>query len=393
MHNFITPKSVVAATIVASLTVVSAVGMLGYQTYDRVRNQAIVEFHRANTLETTQLNNLDTVLAEAKTQIATAEALYASTEGKTLTNDEREVLAEDIRAAKGAVAAAEAEAENVAYAFATAGEEFEAQLWWPDNALALAQELRSMITSLTGNIETALKRLSSSAEKVQTAQAAWQAEQDRLAAEAAAKAAEDAQKAAEAAAKAAQDRMSKTPTIPSGSTLTPTGGATAPTTPPPPPDAAAQIAEARAETPGFDPAAYMAGFASPSQYIVQYVPNLCNGYYVCGRTLVSTNATPIIQLDSNQAVMDVYATDIGKYVLVHEVAHVRQFWSYGANVSGMIAATEPLASTSGRTGVAAVEYMADCSTIPRIGYAISPVSWPYTTSCTTAQYQAGLAIW
>lgn len=187
--------------------------------------------------------------------------------------------------------------------------------------------------------------------------------------------------------------MAKTPTIPSGSTLTPTGGATAPSAPPPPPDAAAQIAEARAETPGFSPNSFMAGFANSSFYDVDYVPGLCRGYYVCGRTLVSNGVKPIIQLDSDPAVMEVYATDVGKYVLVHEVAHVRQYWSYGQTVSGMIAATEPLAAGSGRTGVNAVEYMADCSTIPRIGYALGGMAFPYTSSCTTAQYQAGLAIW
>lgn len=392
MHRIITPKRVVAATVAACLAVVSVVGILGYQTYDKVRAEAITEFELANTLEATKLDNLDALLAEANAQIASAEALYAGTEGKTLSNDERGVLADDILAAKEAVAKAEAEAENVAEAFAEAGEAFDAKLWWPDNALALAHELREMITSLSADIESALRRVTASSEKVQTAQAAWQAEQDRIAAEAAKKAAEDAAKAAEAAAQAAKDRMSKPPTIPSGSTLTPTGGATAPTAPAAPPPAVTQQQIAAVPS-GFTPDSYMASFARGVAYFVDYTPGLCDGLYVCGRTWVADGVTPVIELDSNPDVMAIYGTDIGKYVLVHEVAHVLQYYSYGQTVEGMRNKTSTFAVKSGRVGDDAVEYMADCSTIVRLRYALTPVTWPYTSGCLAEEYAAARLIW
>ena len=393
MPQFISPKAVIAATVASCVAVAAVVGGMGYQAYDKVRVEAVAEFARANVLATEEVDTLDALLADAEAQITLARELFANSEGKTLDNTARDALAASILAANTAIKRAQTDANSVNQLFLDADETFNEQLIWPENALTFALSLSQQAYSLTEDIESELRNIEEHSVAVQTAMAAWQAEQDRLAAEAAAKAAEEAAKAAAEAAKAAEQRMAKTPTIPSGSTLTPTGGATAPSAPPPPPDAAAQIAEARAETPGFSPNSFMAGFANSSFYDVDYVPGLCRGYYVCGRTLVSNGVKPIIQLDSDAAVMDVYATDVGKYVLVHEVAHVMQYWAYGQSVSGMIAATEPLASASGRLGTDAVEYMADCSTIPRIGYAIAPTRFPYTSSCTTAQYQAGLAIW
>jgi hypothetical protein len=164
--------------------------------------------------------------------------------------------------------------------------------------------------------------------------------------------------------------------------LSPTGGATAPSAPPPP-DVPAPVVE------GFDIDAYLSGFLPSSDYTLQYIPGLCDGYYICGRTLVGGGGNPVIQLDGDPSVLEIYSTDAGKYVLVHEAAHVRQFWFYGT-VSLMI-------SESGKfvayPGTAAVEYMADCATIWRIGYGLGGTGYPYTSSCTPEQYAEGSRIW
>jgi hypothetical protein len=54
-------------------------------------------------------------------------------------------------------------------------------------------------------------------------------------------------------------------------------------------------------------------------------------------------------------------------------------------------------SESGRfknyPGQDAVEYMADCATIWRIGYALVGTPYPYTSSCTPEQYAEASRIW
>jgi hypothetical protein len=54
-------------------------------------------------------------------------------------------------------------------------------------------------------------------------------------------------------------------------------------------------------------------------------------------------------------------------------------------------------SESGRfvayPGTDAVEYMADCATIWRIGYALGGTGYPYTSSCTPEQYAEASRIW
>jgi hypothetical protein len=70
--------------------------------------------------------------------------------------------------------------------------------------------------------------------------------------------------------------------------------------------------------------------------------------------------------------------------LVHEAAHARQWFKYGSTI---IPANE--AYTPGIVGKDAVEYMADCATIVKLGYSTNV----YTRSCTQAQLDAAATIW
>lgn len=392
MPQFISPKAVIAATVASCVAVAAVVGGMGYQAYDKVRVEAVAEFARANVLATEEVDTLDALLTDAESQITLARELFANSEGKTLDNTARDALAASILAANTAIKRAQTDANSVNQLFLDADETFNEQLIWPENALTFALSLSQQAYSLTEDIESELRNIAEHSVAVQIAMAAWQAEQDRLAAEAAAKAAEEAAKAAAEAAKAAEDRMAKTPTIPSGSTLTPTGGATAPSAPAAPPSAVTQQHIAGVPS-GFTPDSFMASFSRGVAYFVDYTPGLCDGVYVCGRTWVADGATPVIELDSNPDVMAIYGTDIGKYVLVHEVAHVLQYYSYGQTVEGMRNKTSTIATKSGRVGDDAIEYMADCSTIVRLRYALSPVKWPYTSGCLAEEYDAARLIW
>jgi hypothetical protein len=103
----------------------------------------------------------------------------------------------------------------------------------------------------------------------------------------------------------------------------------------------------------------------------------------------------IIRLDPR--IIDLYLSDdgIGRFVLVHEAAHARQWLKYGA---GIIDANQAYtagvpASTrwpQGVSGTDSVEYMADCMSKSYLGYF---VEGSYTTSCTPEQLSAANAVW
>lgn len=378
LFKFITPKSIIAATVAGCLVAAAGVGFIGYQSYAKVQDEARVELELANASVAAALDDYEFRVAVLETELANAQATLDGSAGKTLDETARNDLEDSITDATQALERAEREAAELAERVREINATFEQQLLWPPNALESAESLLDATEAISTDVVEATDEIMSGTQAVVAAQAAWQAEQDRIAAEAAAKAAEEA-------ARKAAERLSKPRSIPSGSTLTPTGGATAPTAPPPPPAPAPVVL-------GFSIEGYLGGIVSSSQYIVQYVPGLCNGYYVCGRTLVSNGGTPVIQLDSDPAVLEIYSTDVGKYVLVHELAHVRQYWFYGQIVAQMISGSEVYAPLSHR-GTAAVEYMADCATITRLGYALGGMPYPYTSSCTADQYGEGSRIW
>jgi hypothetical protein len=377
-NKFITPKTIVIATAIAIVGGVTAVSFIGYQSYLKFQEDARVELVSANASVASALDDFESTASALEQEIGAAELVLEISSGQTLDEAARTDLEKTIVRASASLELARSEAKELAAQVAQTNATFEEQLLWPPNALESAQQLSASTDAVSTDLQAAQEELAAGVQAVVDAQAAWQAEQERLAAEAAAKAAEEA-------ARAQAERLSKPRQIPSGSTLGPTGGATAPTAPPPPPAPAPVIV-------GFSVDAYLSQFVSPSQYIVQYVPGLCDGFYVCGRVLVSNGSTPVVQLDSDPRVLEIYSTDVGKYVLVHELAHVRQYWFLGQTVGGMIAGSEVYAPETHR-GTAAVEYMADCAAMWRLGYGLGGMPYPYTSSCTAEQFAGAAQIW
>jgi hypothetical protein len=380
--KFLTPKTIIIATIVAIVGGVSAVSFIGYQSYAKFQDNARVELSEANASVADALDDFDEVAAALEQEIGAAQSALDSSAGKTLDEVARGELEKVISRASDRLEVARDEDQQLVTLVAETNANFAEQLLWPPDALDSAQRLSESTESISTDLVQVQRQLSTAVQAVVDAQAAWQAEQDRIAAEAAAQAAEEA-------ARAQAERLSKPRQIPSGSTLSPTGGATAPTAPPPPATPAPVVA-------GFSIEAYLRQFVSPSQYIVQYVPRLCSGYYVCGRVLITNGSTPVIQLDSDPAVLEIYSTKVGNYVLVHELAHVQQFWLY-EDVEGMwggTAAVVPNPIPSGwrsDTRNWPVEFMADCATIYRLGFALNPPT--YTSSCTAEQFAEAARYW
>jgi hypothetical protein len=213
---------------------------------------------------------------------------------------------------------------------------------------------------------------------VQTAQASWLQEMEKLAEE------EAAAQAAEAA-----ERIAREQTIASTSTLTDTGGSTAPSAPAPPPTEEILVAPvAPGDTNRSFITSYIAALA-PNSFI-SWVPDLCNGFYVCGRAWVGGLNTDPVRIELDPALEEIYINTVGLSVLVHEAAHARQWLKYGASL---------LSSNAGYRGLpegyteeqakAAVEYMADCATIVKLGYSTNV----YTRTCSASELEAAATIW
>ena len=233
----------------------------------------------------------------------------------------------------------------------------------------LVKSVNDAVSSDWGKIVVQVVSLGEKITSVQVAQALWKQEQEEVAAEKA---------EAEAAEEAA--RLARAKTISPTSTLTDSGGSTAPSAPAPP---AQEVVVAPVQD-GQHLAyitSYIAALA-PNSFI-SWVPGLCDGYYVCGRAWVGgVNSTPV-RIELDPALYDIYVNTVGISVLVHEAAHARQWLKYGSNI---ITANE---GYTGLVGTIAVERMADCATIVKLGYSTNV----YTSSCTPSELEAAATIW
>lgn len=233
----------------------------------------------------------------------------------------------------------------------------------------LVKSVNDAVSSDWGKIVVQIVSLGEKITSVQVAQALWEQEQEEVAAE-----------KAEAEAAEEAERLARARTIAPTSTLTDSGGSTAPSAPAPP---AQEVVVAPVED--GENLAYITSYVAalaPNSFI-SWVPGLCDGYYVCGRAWVGgVNSTPV-RIELDPALYDIYVNTVGISVLVHEAAHARQWLKYGSNI---ITANE---GYTGLVGTIAVERMADCATIVKLGYSTNV----YTSSCTPSELEAAATIW
>jgi hypothetical protein len=239
-----------------------------------------------------------------------------------------------------------------------------------------AQHLGQFALPAVADIATLVSRLGEHIVAVQEAQTAWQAERDRQAA---------------AAARAAAARAAAARAAAAAKTLAQSGGAMTPTAPAPPSnqEIAAPV------TPGFSIENYIAGLA-PNAYVV-WVTDMCaNKYpnqdvYLCGYATVNLNGanTDRVPITLDRTLADRYTPrqnvqrQVGLSVLVHEAAHARQWFKYGGNIENA------WTTSTGLTGRPAVEYMADCATIVKLGYSTGTYTW----SCDARDQAEAATYW
>ena len=350
--------------ILALIAVLAVVAQQGYTAEQReARAVAVASYRDVDAL----LADLAPQLEALQIAISNGEQVYAAVGTQTLSEKPRLQMRGILDYAMATLAEQQQQETELTAALSAARAHLESttaqpQLIREDLAHVVGRELPS--ASATAHlVESIGKRIT----ELQDAHVQWQAEQARIAAEKA---------AAEAAA-----RLAKARTISSSGTLTNSGGSTAPSAPSPPP---AVVASTLPAVISVSVENYVAALA-PNSYIA-WVPNLCNGYYVCGRTWVGGSNTTPTRIELDPVLRDIYANRIGVSVLVHEAAHSRQWYTYGSNI---IISSEAFTVAQGITGKAAVEYMADCATIGYLGYSTGA----YTSTCTPEQIAGIAEIW
>ena len=316
--------------------------------------------------------------ADLELAITNAQNILKDSSGKVLDETSRQALEKSISQAQQTLKLQKAQLVKLKASVSSLKTPAPLDVLWPYGKQLRAQEVQDSDTTSVDVLVKAVMALGGGIQNVQAAQATWQAEQDRIAAEQAA-AAEAQAAASRAAARNAAAR----------STLTDSGGTTAPSAPAPPSEPPVLVSQA------FSVEAYVLALA-PNSYI-SWVPGLCDAYYACGLARVGgTNSTPVeIRLDP--AKRDIYANTRGITVLVHEAAHARQWWTYGPQIMEVSLSQAPqFAPPAGATaqqirdaGVSAVEYMADCATIGKLGESTGAYTW----SCTPEQISSISAIW
>jgi hypothetical protein len=361
---------VVAATVAACALAATTFVGLGYQRYSEVRTDAQSSMESAEAAANSQVASFGEQQAALELALSNADQVLVASAGVTLDQKARDALKTAMARARTVLTEQTQLNTQLQQVTEATQRTYRADLVWPPTVLIAAQNLNARVGTSSRTLDLAVVAIGKSIGAVQDAQSAWQTEQDRVAAE---QAAAEAVAAAEAAAQAAA-RLAAPRTIAPVSTITESGGSTAPSAPAPPSAPVAAVA-------GFNVEAYVLALA-PNSYI-EWVPALCSGYYVCGRAWVGgVNATPV-RIELDPALRDIYANAVGISVLVHESAHARQWFYYGPEI---ITQNELL---TGLTGAPAVEYMADCATIGKLGYSTGT----YTSSCTADQLTAAALIW
>jgi hypothetical protein len=362
-----------AVAVVAGVAViVGGVGIFAFQSYTQAQISAATAAQSAIEFGEQRIEETSGLIDELELAIRNSEESLVNTVGQTLDEQDREALLAEIETSRDIWV----EQKTKLLELEAAVKALKTQLALetpPKEALVLLAERITELANLDWSPSaTQIIALGEKINSLKTAQLAWQKEMTRLADEEAA-----------AQAKEAADRLAQAKTIAATGTLTDSGGSTAPSAPAPPP-VGQEILVAPIEGDETNLSfitSYVAGLA-PNSFI-SWVENLCNGYYVCGRAWVGgVNTTPV-KIELDPALEEIYVNSVGISVLVHEAAHARQWLKYGSNI---IPANE---AYTGLVGAPAVEKMADCATIVKLGYSTNV----YTSSCTPSELEAAATIW
>jgi hypothetical protein len=391
------------AVIAGVASIVGGVGVFAYQSYTQGQISAVETAETAIEFGERSIEDISGLIDALELAIRNSEETIVNTDGQTLDEQERDALLAEIELGK-----------EIWVAQKTQLLELEAAVKALKSQLSSNTESRGVLIELTGEINRiANSDWSPSSDKIValgerinsviTAQSQWAEKQKKIAAD---KAAAELAKAEKEAAERAAAQLAEIERAAAESLARQATETTTITAPP----ASSQPVE--------DPSILTAAMIAAQNYILNLAsnitflwdPDLCEVGYVCGKAnpapfnnpgdflhasarqswgYTGAPRTPehahvFVLLDNS---FDEFYTSssLGRAILVHEAAHVRQWFKYGdAIVSASEAQTQ-----SGRTGVAAVEYMADCATF----VILRRTTGAYTSQCTPAELQAAATIW
>ena len=358
------------AAVVSSVAVIAGgVGVFAYQQYTQAQISAAADAEFAVELAQLRIGEVSAALDDLELAIQNAQETATQAVGQTLDEKDIEALLAEIENAKEIWVEEATRLLELEAAVNALKQKIDLSTSSETSIATLSKSVKDAVSSNWDKIIVQVVSLGEKMNLVQVAQAIWKQTQEEISAE---------KVAAEAAEEA--ERLARAKTITPVSTLTDSGGSTAPSAPAPPAQEVVVAEVQGGENVAFI-TSYIAGLA-PNSFI-SWVPALCDGYYVCGRAWVGgVNSTPV-RIELDPALYEIYVNTVGISVLVHEAAHARQWLKYGSNI---ITANE---AYTGLVGTIAVERMADCATIVKLGYSTNV----YTSSCTPSELEAAATIW
>ena len=347
----------------------SGLGVVANENYIQGQISAAADAEFAVELAQLRIEEISATLDDLEVAIQNANEIATEAVGQTSDGKDLEALVAEIETAKEIWVKETTRLLELEAAVKALGQKTDLGTSSGSAIATLVKSVNDAVSSNWGKIVVQIVSLGEKINSVQVAQALWQEQQEEISAEKAqAEAAEEA------------ERLARAKTITPVSTLTDSGGSTAPSAPAPP---AQEVVVA--EVQGGENLAFITSYIAalaPNSFI-SWVPSLCDGYYVCGRAWVGgVNSTPV-RIELDPALYDIYVNTVGISVLVHEAAHARQWFKYGSNI---ITANE---GYTGLVGTIAVERMADCATIVKLGYSTNV----YTSNCTPSELEAAATIW
>jgi hypothetical protein len=408
----------IAAAVLATVAVVATgVGVYSYQQYTESQQQLAADNATVaeNALRVGQLkiNEVTPIVDELEQIVRDAIQLEVASEGRTLDEEARGALADEIEIGKQTWVDQKNLLLELEAAVKALKELKDSTGLWASNASAYAKLVTDSAAADWSPASKQIEIIRESISSVELARAAWQVEQDRIAA------AEAAARMARAKVQAPEDNVTdvSSPAPPPANAVPKTG---------PTFDAfLASYNEALAQ--GVSTRAFIDSFIlsiAPNSIMFWDFVGLCDGRYICGqarpcpwgpaegaevkdgdRALMEVQVTTGCRQSErrmwillDQRLEELYVTEpfgIGLFVLVHEAAHARQWFVYGNDIvseSEKLTADVPPSRRwpNGVTGTNAVEYMADCMTISYLGYS---VAGSYTTSCTPEQMAVAASLW
>jgi hypothetical protein len=374
-------NSRVPVWVLAMVTAVGLVGStaLGMGAFASVQGQSQVALQQSVDTVQARILAVQPQRDALALAISNGKQLLADSNGKTLDDVARAALNSALVDAASFLAQVDAQITQAQSELTQLSSlpESAFQLPW-DNA-ATAERLASLPTPSFENLAQVVSTVGAQIKAVQAAQGAWQAEQDRIAAAAA----EAAAAAARAAARAAAARAAA-----AAQSLAETGGSTTSTTP----SAPTSVEASAPVVAGFSAENYIAAIA-PNAYVV-WVANMCaqqypgQNVYLCGFATMNLNGrnTDRVPITLDSTLADRYANSVGVSVLVHEAAHARQWFKYGGTIESA------WTTSTGLSGRSAVEYMADCATIVKLGYGTGTYI-PRGQSCSARDQAEAATYW